>query len=1094
MTLPIFERLAKFQGKIAKLQKSSEDEKAKAKIEEVRKILNRADDEESESDEDSADENTKEKRLERTREILLMRTNVEKGDKKGSDKGYFEKLKEERNKYLMKGKKLKIRIQHQISKINAKGRLSNFEIWLPLDSKTSHSRVFALNLSSHVGFKGSNLTAHKINEITNEVIESVIQKDQQDANVVITQLSISMINRHLISVQGDLTSEKILLPSRIGLSYDKYLNTPNDSDVTNIEMTIEPIDLKVGFRELNNFRQLGEVMTEFTQNISEPLEKDKQNPEEKDKDRSGVDYQQEVNFEDLEMQDKEIIKNLEQTVKQTTPKIAIRDRKRKQFIKMNVKLVTDSINFSLMDDTGMYEFPLINFNISKVMASVETESGEDDAINFILKKMGISKNPFMKVDACIAMESNYFNMESGSYEPLIEPWMFSALVLQKTKNSGMEIKLTSDQMLNINLTYGMALAVMQIMKKISQKAEEWEDEQKNEETKQRDSSKLTNKQTGSKRKTMMVGDDDDETMGFYFQNFLGMPLRIALENHDAWKDQGIEMSEDDEDIAVINFEEWEDRGERNFRNMKELNSISKHVRKMQNGGKNVENFDENILRYDVYIPGFEPITGIPVEISGRRSYELYFTGQNEKQRKKEKYHYNITVNVRPEGKKKVVSFESQMTLFNKTQFDIEIAQVLTQGLEDEKKVNLKKTDVKDCVDRLRNNLNETQKEKYQDLDLFETIAPNGEFKVPLRWFLDEVAVHYKCERGENIIYNQLIPNLKKLFLKKDDEKKYEKLQKYHLLLQENVENTFFALETIREECRPTALDRPPFFECSVKPPICLNNMTFNDIKVIRHSDEKLIHTIKSGSYAYLYSGVNTDKKSNRDSGTDSEDEKMMEIANGEDKHKKDLYTGEVLFNKYVFKFVDDGNVCYESNPDFFYATKKDYRFMPENELVEDKEEQDQNKIMMTFEVIKFNTFVYTPYILVNTTNIPIYFGEKGSKMNEAKYIAPHSNEFFNPESSKKKKFTVAVEDYDWAEPFDISTLGMAGEASMKRKKDPNYESDLQRKFNSNNLNLGILISALSAPFGKTISVKFVPRYVFMNHCKVPLMLAQDYED
>jgi hypothetical protein len=165
-----------------------------------------------------------------------------------------------------------------------------------------------------------------------------------------------------------------------------------------------------------------------------------------------------------------------------------------------------------------------------------------------------------------------------------------------------------------------------------------------------------------------------------------------------------------------------------------------------------------------------------------------------------------------------------------------------------------------------------------------------------------------------------------------------------------------------------------------------------------------------------------------------------------------------------------------------------------NASTEDKEEQDQNKIMMTFEVIKFNTFVYTPYILVNTTNIPIYFGEKGSKMNEAKYIAPHSNEFFNPESSKKKKFTVAVEDYDWAEPFDISTLGMAGEASMKRKKDPNYESDLQRKFNSNNLNLGILISALSAPFGKTISVKFVPRYVFMNHCKVPLMLAQDYED
>jgi len=73
-------------------------------------------------------------------------------------------------------------------------------------------------------------------------------------------------------------------------------------------------------------------------------------------------------------------------------------------------------------------------------------------------------------------------------------------------------------------------------------------------------------------------------------------------------------------------------------------------------------------------------------------------------------------------------------------------------------------------------------------------------------------------------------------------------------------------------------------------------------------------------------------------------------------------------------------------------------------------------------------------------------------------------------------------------------MGMSGEASIKRNKEYDINSDIIQKYNANNLNFGVLISNLSSPYGKTTSVKFVPRYVFVNHCSKPLILAQDNEN
>lgn len=654
------ERLAKFQNKIAKLKDDSEDSKVKAKIEEVNKILQNEDN--SESDDSETEMNSKHDKFRKTAELLLSVKNAKEGETE-EVKSYFEKYKEERNAYLMKGKKLEIKIINQLSKMNVKGKLANFEIWVPLDSMNQFSRVLSLGLSTHLGYRVATSISHKINAITSEMIESKLMKSQQDANVVITQLCISMINRHLLEVQDDLTSEKILLPSRIDLSYDKFINAQKETDITNVEITIEPIDLKVGFRELDNFKKLGATMGEFSARINAPPEEEKSL--EDNEDATGIEQLKETEL--LGFDEKQLAKTIkEDNVPQIKTKIPIRDRKMKEFIKMNVKLISESINFALMDDTGVHEYPLVNFSISRILANVNQETGEDDAKNFILKKMGISQYPHMKLDAALILESNYFNIDSGSYEPLIEPWTFNAMILQKTLYSPQEIKLSSDEMLNFNLTYGMALAVKRMQTKLTLDTDKWEDEHKVEDQKRKTTMMKTQSSknktlSGSIRKTR-DGEEDEDISGFHFQNYLGIQMRITLENHDSWKDQSIELTEEEYESAVIQFQEWEDPGERNFRNLRELHNINKTVKKQQNGGKLVESFEKNIIRYDVYIDGFEPITGVPIEISGRRSYELSFKGLTEKQMKKEKYQFSITVNVKTEGKKKVVSFESQLAI------------------------------------------------------------------------------------------------------------------------------------------------------------------------------------------------------------------------------------------------------------------------------------------------------------------------------------------------------------------------------------------------------------------------------------------------
>lgn len=82
-----------------------------------------------------------------------------------------------------------------------------------------------------------------------------------------------------------------------------------------------------------------------------------------------------------------------------------------------------------------------------------------------------------EMKASLKLESNYFNMENGAFEPIVEPWELTASMRQRVKSSPLLLSIESEKLLNVNLTHGMALIIKLIMTKMQQTSDDWVDEE-----------------------------------------------------------------------------------------------------------------------------------------------------------------------------------------------------------------------------------------------------------------------------------------------------------------------------------------------------------------------------------------------------------------------------------------------------------------------------------------------------------------------------------------------------------------------------------------------------------------------------------------
>lgn len=66
-----------------------------------------------------------------------------------------------------------------------------------------------------------------------------------------------MINRHLLSNDDEEAStEKLLEPSRITLQYENLIKDGGLNTWMDVDVLVEPFEMKVGFREIEFFNKL----------------------------------------------------------------------------------------------------------------------------------------------------------------------------------------------------------------------------------------------------------------------------------------------------------------------------------------------------------------------------------------------------------------------------------------------------------------------------------------------------------------------------------------------------------------------------------------------------------------------------------------------------------------------------------------------------------------------------------------------------------------------------------------------------------------------------------------------------------------------
>ena len=90
--------------------------------------------------------------------------------------------------------------------------------------------------------------------------------------------------------------------------------------------------------------------------------------------------------------------------------------------------------------------------------------------------------------------------------------------------------------------------------------------------------------------------------------------------------------------------------------------------------------------------------------------------------------------------------------------------------------------------------------------------------------------------------------------------------------------------------------------------------------------------------------------------------------------------------------------------------------------------------------------------------------------------------------------SICTDTYGWSKEFDITTVGIAGSIQLHKAKivyDHEILDESLIEFESEKIDLGVLISSLDFPYYETKVITIIPRYVIVNATHRPIIISQD---
>lgn len=155
--------------------------------------------------------------------------------------------------------------------------------------------------------------------------------------------------------------------------------------------------------------------------------------------------------------------------------------------------------------------------------------------------------------------------------------------------------------------------------------------------------------------------------------------------------------------------------------------------------------------------------------------------------------------------------------------------------------------------------------------------------------------------------------------------------------------------------------------------------------------------------------------------------------------------------KFQFIFNNDSKSFYMSQFDYIYWNSQSVKFQVVDQALEfweeDSDDEELSTILIEFKSTplisldnqyeNFNLWskiqdyvhsrtlsVYSPFMVINKTNIPLIIGNK-TKNQQLLRINHQESQYFRI-NEKENKLSVMTDGYDWSKPFDVTTVGLSG--------------------------------------------------------------------
>lgn len=318
-------------------------------------------------------------------------------------------------------------------------QLNNFELWLPLTTTETTKRTGCFSLGAFAEYKSLQSYKSFFNTLGQEISrEYLIIQDQ--ATLTLTNLGgyIGLINKNRVVLSEERTHD-LMPPSRIGVGYSCYKQSQGAPE-SNIELNLESIQFEVGFRDIQFFQSLSEKW-----------------------------------------------KNLQFS----SPSAPETEKKPG---KMTVKVDSDAVKLTLLEDTGVKAYSLLHFHLSSFKICTE--------ISELVTQGSFST----------FLYSDYYNLKVCAWEPLIENWNLYAEAEQKNADSPLIVHINSTNMLNMNITMAMLEIMGTCSRKLSENSGFWAED--------------------SYREKAMTDQNELLAHGQFFysiENSLGIPISVWLD-------------------------------------------------------------------------------------------------------------------------------------------------------------------------------------------------------------------------------------------------------------------------------------------------------------------------------------------------------------------------------------------------------------------------------------------------------------------------------------------------------------------------------------------------------------------------------------